>query len=452
MVFGVLVAMLASSLTGGAVATAQAVSVTPATGTLGGHGDPASVIALNGTPIISPNGTVIGSLNNSTAHPWGEAYDPLNHCLYVTEDPMTATGKAYLTFLGPTNPVPTTLVIPGASDPQGIAWAVNFMGEPAAYATAFRYGVLAIADTGSNSISLYGVPLTTSANANCKPVFLGTGIGYFDYSSGALLATPWDIVFDLHTHLFYVTWESSNVVLALSGLAMGCEFLGNTSSPVGLSTDPAGNLLVANFMPNGWITQFRTTPGLAGDALPATICVGASVAKVSPPIMDLPVWPVYAPLLYPLRGTVLRNLVAVSDSSFNWPANLQGVGCSLAAPATHVMAELNDTGLGCSNSVKLDAAPPPLVSPGAFGIAYNTITHHVLEVLNEQGVVEGVDYTTVVLSAAAAPAAHVYESVEVIWFDPNTVASRAFYNWAATGGSMVVTNWAVGTLYVATGM
>jgi hypothetical protein len=456
---GVALVMASSTSVGGTGSVGRAVGVVPP----GSGGIPAGfptvhrsvplpppnfTIPLNGTPVINWTGNVTGHLNSTTGRPWGEAYDTLNRCLYVTDDPSTPSTQGYLTWLGPTTGyAPTSQQIPLAGgpawNPQGIAWAPSLAG-PASWTAAFRGGILMIADTASNSVSFYGIPASTAA-PTCQPKFLQTDIG-INSITGALLLGPWDVVFDAHSRLFYVTWVASNVVQAWSGSSGGCEFFSNLSNPSGLSTDPRGRLEVANFQPNGWVTEFTTFPG---DIAPWTICAGNPNAIISNPgkELDRSVWTTYATYLLGTNGTAgAKNIVAVSDSNWNIAGNLQGGCAPVGAPQTHVMAELNDGPLNCVNSVKLDAPAPP--NPGAFGIAYNVRTHHVLEVLAATGHVEGVNFNAVtgaVVSAPGCPVSAGYCSVEVIWFP---APAATWY----PGNTMAVTNWAVGTLYIAIGI
>ena len=404
-----------------------------------------SVVNLIQTPVTSLNGTVIGALNVSTARPWGEVYDPVNGCLYVTEDPMTSPAtQGFLTSLGPFQP-PTSVIIPGGLNPQGIAWAPVYYGEPAGWTSLFRDGVVMIADTGSNSVSLFGLGLPGAVT--CVPTFLGTDSFVPNWATGGLLANPWDVAFDLHTRLFYVTWAmAAGAVGAFSGLNPGCEFLSGLADPYGLSTDKAGTLEVANFGANGWVTGLATTPVL--DSAPG-VCPGAF--KLSTNDLDGPTFTAYAPLVTG-NGSRAVGVIGASDSEYGSPGNLIGPGtppgCTVATPTSHVMAELLDGSLVCKNSVSLDASTPPPASPGAYGIAYNAYTHHFLEVLNAQGQVEAVDYTFAFPAITVAPAM-AFESVEVIWFAPVAAFLHPYYYNAPVGdGTMVVTNWGAGTLYI----
>jgi hypothetical protein len=411
---------------------------------------PAVTISLNGTPIINWTGNLSGVLNNTTGHPWGETYDTANGCMYVTEDPV-GVGPGYLTWLGPpTGYAPTSQLIPGALNPQGIAWARAYLGEPAYQLAAYKAGIIMIADTGSNSVSVYGIPLVNFfGTVNCQPTFIQTDGVLYNTVTGGLLVNPWDVVFDARSHLFYVTFEMApGVVAAFSGSNQGCEFFAHLTDPVGLSVDAAGSLEVANFAANGWVTEFLT----AGNQFLAT-CPGNANAKVSsaPGQLDRSVWTTYAPLLLPSSGTTgVKSVVAVSDSNWGIGGNLAGPGVPIAAgcvpggPVAHETAILKDGTLVCVNSVQLDAAGAP--NPGAFGIAYNTKTHHVLEVMSEAGTVEAVDLTAVTSTTTAATGCPISGtcSIEVIWFAPPAAT------WYA-GNTMAVTNWAVGTLFIAPG-
>jgi hypothetical protein len=412
-------------------------------------------VALNGTNITNSAGVVIGALNNTTARPWGEVYDSINGCTYVTEDPATnPAGQGYLTTLGPVQPTPTSLIIPGGLNPQGIAWAKTFYNETGPLRTLFQGGILAIADTGSNSVSFFGVfGYGSSGTVSCQAQYIQTDAYLPDYSTYGLLSTPWDVVYVAHSSMFYVTWETSNVVSAFDGPTIGCEFENSLTDPVGLSSDSSGRLEVANFQANGWVTELKTTS--VTDATPAA-CAGNVPAAVSKKILDRPIWTAYAPLMFYNNSTAgVKSSVAVSDSNYGINGNLVGtgtpVGCAgvhLGVPKNDIMAELVDGTLKCTNSVTLEPTALP-TNPGTFGIAYNSLTDHVLEVLNTQGIVEGVDYTHAFYSGDhAAPASTPAQSIEVIWFS----STSAFYHGTAASGSMIVTNWGAGTLYIATGL
>jgi len=431
---------------------AEGVSVSPVAA---GHHNvplpaPSVTIPLNGTNVINWTGNVTGVLNNSTAHPWGETYDTVNGCLYVTENPA-GLAPGYLTWLGPpTGYVPTSQLIPGALNPQGIAWARAYLGEPAYQLAAYKAGILMIADTGSNSVSVYGISLVTVfGTINCQPTFIQTDGFLYNTVTGGLLVNPWDVIFDTHSHLFYVTFEmASGVVAAFSGSNQGCEFFSHLVDPVGLSADAVGSLEVANFAGNGWVTELLTV----GNQFLA-VCPGNANAHVSsaPGQLDRSLWTTYATALLSNNGTTgVKNVIAVSDSNWGIGGNLAGPGfpiapgCVPGGPVAHVMAILKDGPLTCDNSVQLDAAGS--LNPGAFGIAYDTKTHHVLEVLSAVGQVEAVDFTAVTSSTTAATGCPTSGpcSIEVIWFAPPAAT------WYA-GNTMAVTNWAVGTLFVAVG-
>jgi len=404
------------------------------------------VVNLLGTPITSPSGLVIGSLNVSTARPWGETYDPVNGCLYVTEDPMTSPAtQGFLTSFGPFQP-PTSVLIPGGLDPQGIAWAGVYYGEPAPWATQFRDGVVMIADTGSNSVSLFGLGIPGAVT--CHPTFLGTLPFVPNWATGGLLTNPWDVVFDLHTRLFYVTWSmAAGVVQAFSGLNPGCQFLSGTVAPLGLSTDAHGVLEVANGGVNGWVTGLVATPVL--DAA-AGICTGAMTVSASE--LSDPTFTAFAPVVVGNGSGRAVNVVAATDASYGNPGDLIGPGlppgCAVGTPTDHQMAELKDGTLVCLNSVSLDASTPPPTNPGAYGIAFNGYTHHFLVALNSQGEVEAADYTFAFPGIPVAPAAS-FESVEVVWFVPAAAFVAPYYFNAPVGeGTMAGTNWAAGSVYL----
>jgi hypothetical protein len=436
------------ALLSGFVSLAAATHPAAVSGPAGGS-DPAITIPLNGTPIVLPNGSAIGALNNTTGHPWGEVYDAKNFCLYVTEDPSTNPGQGYLTFLGPTS-TPKSIVIPGGMNPTGIALAPAYLGEPAAWHLAFPGGILAVADSQSNAVSFFGVPLNTAiGTVGCQPLFLET-VGFVpDWTvPGQLLQNPYDVVFDTHTGMFYVSWPTSNVVSAFDGPAVGCEFSDNLSTPVGLSVDLKGSLNVANFQANGWVTQLATTP--IHDAAPGA-CTHNVPTSVSAKTYDRAEWTVYAPLLYSNTTTNIgRNIVAVSDSNFNIGGNIVGTPpCVVGTPAVTALGELNDAGLPCVSSAA--SLAPPLPVPGLYGLAYNAKTHHVIATVNALGMVEAFGFGVAYPPIPVAPPMPT-ESIEVIWFAPSTAAALAYYQGTPAMGSMVVTNWGAGTLFMATGI
>jgi hypothetical protein len=406
------------------------------------------VVNLNGTPIVAPNGTVIGTLNGSTSHPWGEAYDPVNGCLYVTEDPMTTPAtQGFLTSFGTFQP-PTSVTIPGGLNPQGIAWSASYYGEPAIWKAIYHDGVVLIADTGSNAVSLFGLGLPGAVT--CHPTFLGTDSFVPNWATGALLNSPWDVTYDPHSMLFYVTWDMvSGVVGAFSGLSPGCEFLTGTADPNGLSVDRAGALEVANDVAIGWVTGLTTTPVL--DSVPGP-CTGAAVGSL-PAELDQPTFTAYATLVIGNGSTKAFGIIGASDSGYGVPPDLIGPGVPPAClsgppPANHILAELQDPTLACKNAVSVDPATPPPASPGAYGLAYNSYTHHFLEVLNAAGEVEAVDYTFAFPAIHVAPAA-AFQSVEVIWFVPTATFLHPYYFNAPVGdGTMAITNWAAGTIFL----
>jgi hypothetical protein len=445
-VIGAGLAMVTSTLLGGfgPIGRSSATGSGASTVTAGTHLFVANkTIKLIGTAIVLPNGKPNGALNSSTARPWGEVYDPLNHCTYVTENPGTSpASQGYLTQLGTPQPIPTSQIIPGGRNPQGIAWAQSYAFEPTGWKAAFHYGILVVADTGSNNVSFFGIPpLGTGGQKNCNAVYLQTvtSVPYWGSPSGALLAAPWDVVYDLSTQYFYVTWAGSNAVSTFDGPSVGCEFQSNLTTPLGLSVNATGSLEVANFAQAGWVTALVTK---ATDDTPAAQCMGA--ASVSASIYDRAVWTVYAPALanYSMLNAA-KDVVGVADSNYGIPGTVYGTGCATSTPLTHVMGEMKDAGLSCLNSVALDAANP--TNSGAFGMAYNPRTQHVLQVLNTQGQVEGVDYTHVVATDNAAPAATPQQSVEVIWINSNAYLGAG----PSVNGIMIVTNWGAGTLFVA---
>ena len=448
--------VLRGGIVPGATATARAPSVLVKEAK-----DPSTVINLNNTPILSPSGGVIGTLNNTTARPWGETYDPKNSCLYVTEDPQAAPGAAgkgppkptpalqgYLTYVGP-GVGPASVPIPGGLGPQGVAWALHFYGETAAWKTAFPGGILAVADTGSNAVSIFGIPPLPTGAIGCAPVPLGTVGSIPEWTlATTFLTQPWDIVFDLHTLLFYATW-GTGIVSAFAGLSPGCQFSAALSSPSGLSVDAKGQLEVANNLTNGWVTELNTTPVL--DAAPG-VCTGNVPAAVSAATLDGAVWTVPAPLVQAVASPtpVVRLVIGVSDSEQGTAGNLLGTGCTTGTPALGVVGELDNPTLACRSSVLIAGGPPPPGSPQTYGMAYNAKTHHILAVDNWMGQVEGFAFNSVVGVALAAPPMP-FESVDVVWFLPSA-ASLAFWQGTPAAGSMVVTNWGAGTLFVATGM
>lgn len=410
-----------------------------------------TTIVLNGTNITNSFGNVTGTLNNTTAHPWGEVYDSVNSCTYVTEDPATSpAGQGYLTYLSPGQPIPVSTIIPGGLNPQGIAWELKFYGESALWKSYFSSGILAIADTGSNSVSFFGIPAGSSGVVSCQPIYLQTDSYLPDHATSGVLAGPWDVIADSNTNMFYVTWALSSVVSAFDGTALGCEFTQNMTEPLGLSADGAGRLEVANFAANGWVTELKTTP--VSDSLPG-LCLGNVPVADSLKVFDRALWTVYAPLLFKNNSTTgFKASVAVSDSNYGINGNVIGpgtpIGCKLGLPLDHMMGIVTDGALVCKNAVRLEPTALP-TSAGAYGLAYNGLTRHVLVVLNTQGIVEGVDYTHAFYPGdQAAPASSPQQSVEVIWFS----SSAAFYDGTAAAGSMIVTNWGAGTLYIATGL
>jgi len=425
--------------------------------------------------VSSGNVTVLEScekLNATTAAPWGEAFDSANNCLYVTEDPATVATTGYVTAWGPSYPV-QSFVIPGGQNPQGIAWARSFAWEPNTWAADYPGGILEVADTGSNAVSVFGVPHASSpaGPAMCDVVWLQTdSITDSMVSPGTPLQGPWDVVFAARPGLFYMTWNVSSVVTGLAGSNPVCETNSDLSNPQGLSYNGGTAINVANDQPAGYVTQVQTF------AYP--YCGPSKSSEPISPGVGGAVWTVSAPALA-FNNTTLgptKNVLAVSGSEYGSPGDVAGVtpintgnpsGCALVnyTPA-HVMEELNQSGvvLGCSNSVRLDGAAPPFPpSPGAYGNAYSPWTHRVYEVLTSA------DNTTVpgpggTLEAVTWSA--VYETIttngtrpiEVIDFVPGagtflptgmTSAAYPYYDAPADDGTLVVTNWGSGTLLIA---
>jgi YVTN family beta-propeller protein len=420
--------------------------------------------------------TVIGctleTLNSTTARPWGEAFDAVNNCVYVTEDPSTPSTMGYVTAWGPSFS-PQSYPIPQGDNPQGIAWAPSFAWEPSTWTTSYRGGVLEVADSGSNAISVFGIPYvpgTTghpAAPGQCGVVWLQTDYVTNSVATpgGQSLQDPWDVVFASIPGFFYVTWAASSAVTAMSGSNLVCETTSGLSNPEGLSYNGAGAINVANNQSNGWVTQIPTK------AFP--YC-GSSTT--SSPVLDEAVWTVSAPSLAFNNSSVIptKNVVAVSDSNYGTSGNLVGDspintgtgGCYYGTPVGHVMGELNAVGLGCSDSVLLDGATPVAPpSPGAYGNAFSTWTHRVYEVLDSNdnsstpslaspgGTLEAVTWSAVYETISTQGT----QPIDVIWFVPGTGTyattgatsfTTPYYNAPAGDGTLVVTNWGSGSLLV----
>ena len=423
----------------------------------------------------SSNVTVIGAcgtLNTTTAAPWGEAFDAVNNCVYVTEDPSTPSTMGYVTAWGPSFS-PQSYPIPQGDNPQGIAWAKSFAWEPSTWSTSYRGGVLEVADSGSNAISVFGIPYSPgttghpAAPGQCGVVWLQTGHVTNAVASpgGQPLQDPWDVVFASSPGLFYVTWAASSAVTAMSGSNLVCETTSGLSNPEGLSYNGAGAINVANNQSNGWVTQIPTK------AFPY-----CGYSTTSSPTLDGAIWTVSAPKLASSNSSVspTKNVVAVSDSNYGTAGNLMGDspintgtgGCSGGTPVGHVMGELNAVGLGCSDSVALDGATPIAPpSPGAYGNAYSTFTQRVYEVLNSNDNSSTPSLATPGGTLEAVTWSAVYETIstqgtqpiDVIWFVPGTGTfattgatsfTTPYYNAPAGDGTLVVTNWGSGSLLV----
>lgn len=397
---------------------------------------------LNNTPI---NGTS-NLLNNTTAHPWGETYSSVTHCLYVTEDPMTPATMGYVTVLGPSY---ATLSYPiwGGDNPEGIAWAARYAGEPTAWTAKYTGGILEVADSQSSAISVFGI-WDVSTTLTCGALRLLQTDLLPNYVTGGLLVEPFDVVFAASSGLFYTTWYASSMVTATAGSNLICETNTNLVEPTGLSYGLVNGkpaIAVANFQANGWVTAFY---GLA-----ASNPCGISTMSLAE--LDRSEWTVFAPKLMGTSTSGVVNhtsVIAVSDANYGIGSNLYGSGCTLGLPLSHVMAELKPAvGLGCSNSVALDTSLPP--NPGALGITYSTYTTLVYEVLSAAAQLCAVTYNHVAVCVPTLGS----KSIEVIWFVPPaaTVGSpptpppspTPYYNTPAGDGTLVVTDWGSGNLF-----
>ncbi len=393
-------------------------------------------VPLCSTPIFGggPNST----LNNTTCRPWGEAFDPVTGCLFVTEDPATPATMGYLTALGPGNPI-FSVPIPGGDNPQGIAWARAYLGEPAGWSTLFPGGILLVADTGSNGLSLFGMK-DIPGTPPCLPTFLGTMNFYVNWNSGAQLASPFDVVFGLKSHLFYVTWYGSNVTGAYSGLTPGCELF-NLSKPAGLSYG-YGFIYIANFMANGWVTSMLLAP--------TNVLPGACTTAVanSAPILDRGVWTTPAPVVFG-EPTTAGPLVATSDANWGIAGNLIGTGCATGTPTGAVVGLLNRASLACLNSTLLlnGSAPPVTPALNSYGDTWARTTRHVYTVVQNlttatPGMVEATTYSAVFATEPVG-----ITPIEVIWIPS---LAPFFTPTPATAGMLVVTNLDSGTLTMMT--
>lgn len=358
-------------------------------------------MSLNGTPIFGSSNTIVN------AHPWGVAYDSVNGCLYVT-DQAAAGGMGYVIALGPSD-APLAFPIWGGDQPQGVAWAKTYDGEPSIYKTTYNQGILTVADTGSNTLSVFGIRAVTSSR--CDGVqFIQTDT-LPDWSTGfSPLQDPWDVVFATSPGLFYTTWTTSHVLTGTAGSDLLCESNTSMPDPTGLSYNGLGGaksaVAVANNNTNfGEVTQVR--------GLSATNA-GCGTTSTSAFDLDQPIWTVYAPKVdntTPAGPVAYADVIAVSDSAQGGAGDLAG-GCAPGSPGFHVMAELDPTTLGCDNSVALDAVGSP--NPGAYGITYSSFSHRVYEAMYDEGTLESVTWSavpTVVPSSGGPP-------VQVIWLVP----------------------------------
>ncbi len=429
----VVVAMIGSLLV---IATAPGAGVRAVPAVEQDRVGPSTTVIVNttnlcSTPIELPNGTTGGTLNNITCHPWGEAFDPVNRCLYVTENPASPATTGYLTTLGLSQATPVSFPIWGGDNPEGIAWARAYLGEPSNLVTYFSGGVLLIADSGSNGLSLFGLT-PNSTKPLCWPTFLGTESFYVNWHNGTPLVSPFDVAFARTSRLFYVTWYGSSVVGAYSGLNPGCQIYINVSAPAGLSFG-YGSIYIANFQDNGWVTAL---PAVTSNALPG-LC---GPVTTSAPILDRPIWTTPAPALDEApSGT--PTMIATSDGDWSVPRNVQGLpisGCALGTPSSNVAGYLSRSSLACIDSVNL----PSLVSPPvrlSYGDTYAPTTHHVYTVLQSLGDLTATGYldNIGVYGVGSMP-------VEVVWFpSPNVYP---FLGPGDPTGEVVVTNWGSGTL------
>lgn len=444
---------------------------------------------LNGTAVFSSNPFVGKTLNNTTARPWGEAYDPVNGCLYVTEDPTTPATVGFVTVIGPTNtslPISfPTGVAPGEGfNPLGLAWAPSYPGAPVAYPGGF----LLVADSQSNGLSLFG--MTDPNNASfCWPDLLGT-VDTYVYAPNGLgptsLASPYDVVFGRQTGasavklgaapgLFYVSWQNGYVA-AFAGLSEGRVVAGLTDplglsygGPNGYSAGPNGYLEIPNFAPNGWVTSYRIAPTDIGPAGAPALGAVSNSAKT----LDEPVWTAIAPRLQlePNASKVVREVVATSDSSMGVNGNLQGgggtsfgdvPGCALGSPPLGgVMGELAyPTALGCVNAVGTTDQPVPALAPLSFGNTWAASTEDVYQVApyyptdplaSFPGFVESVTSTQVACGAACTTswgAGVGFGPIEVIWASNalGTVGVDFIGLGSASTGTLIVTAYGEGVV------
>ena len=447
-------------------------------------------IGLNGTPTLtSPFGGP--PLNNTTAHPWGEAFDPSNGCLYVTEDPATPATVGYVTAIGPTpvfNPVesfPTGVASGAGFNPLGIAWAPSYPGAPVAYPGGF----LLVADSQSNGLSLFGMP-DPNGTSFCWPVLLGTDDAYAytpNSFSQVPLASPYNVVFGRQAGtaavklgaapgLFYVSWQNGYVA-AIAGLAEG-RVLANLTDPLGLSYagpngysfSPEGYLEIPNFAGNGWVTSYKIAPT---DISPAGAPALGAVSN-SAKTLDGALWTVTAPRLQfqPNLTKMAQDVVATSDSNFGINGNIQGgggasfgdvPGCTPGTPLGGVMGELSfPTALGCLNAVGTTFQPFPANAPLSYGNTWARSTGDVYQVVplfasnpfpGSPGEVESVTYTQVACGAGCAPGTGAGAGVgllpiEVIWTSNviGTVPVNFLGFGSATTGTLVVTAYGSGSV------
>jgi len=446
---------------------------------------------LNGTPTLPvPAGGP--PLNNTTAHPWGEAYDPSNSCLYLTEDPSTPATTGYVTAIGPT-PVPglimsfpTGVVGTDGFNPLGIAWALSYAGAP----TGYPGGFLLVADSQSNELSLFGLP-DPNGSTFCWPVLLGAADAYA-YAPSAVarvpLSSPYNVVFGHQAGpsaaklgaapgLFYVSWQNGYVA-AFAGLAEG-RVLANLTDPLGLSYagpngyafSPNGYLEIPNFAPNGWVTSYKVAPTDIGPAGAPALGAVTNSAKS----LDQVVWTVTAPFLQtqPNATHATRAVVATSDSNFGINGNIQGgggtsfgdvPGCTPGTPLGGVMGELAfPTALGCLNAVGTTLQPVPANAPLTFGSTWARSTQDVYQVVPyfatnptpsyPEGEVESVTFTQVGCGLLCAPGTGAGPGVglypiEVIWTSNaiGTVPVNFFGLGSATTGTLIVTVYGSGSV------
>ena len=466
------------------------------------------LVDLNNT-LIAPNPVIGGNI--SAAHPWGEAYDSENSCLYVTEDtPASSTSTGFVTAIGPSF---TPLNYPTmGNSPYGIAWGplkeldVRGLGLSATqlrvFDKEFLGGMLLVANYQSSTISVFAVGATKTGACGITLVQVD---GYGN-SAGLSLSNPFDIVFDSAVGVFYVTWAASSYVTGLVDSTEICSTNANLTGgePLGLSYNglpgKLADINVAVFAANGWDTQIHTIPGAANLCAPDA----ASAA-----IFDRAIWTTSAPKIMQNNTSFSPwNVIAVSDSNYGISGNVEGNnfnagapnhqqnagnGCTYAWPGAagtppfpvgHVMGELNST-LSCSNAVALDgnltngpAAAAPFTDPpypsnagfagGALAVNYSAYTQRAYDVLSAPGnrIFSGplVGFST--LEAVTWSA--VYETVstrgtlavDVIWFVPTAghgrptcvlgaaACANPYFDMPAKDGTLIVTNWGSGTLMV----